>query len=58
MIYQHVENKRKIIAEIGRRLAPEGYFILGAAESLMGLSENFDLVQIDKAVVYKKKSPH
>jgi chemotaxis protein methyltransferase CheR len=55
LIYQNVENKRKIIAEIARRLVPGGYLILGAAESLMGLSEDFEMRQIDRAVLYERK---
>ena len=54
LIYQNVEKKRKIIAEIHRRIAPGGYLILGAAESLMGLSDEFEMKQVDKAVVYEK----
>lgn len=55
LIYQNVENKRKIVAEIARRLVPGGYLILGAAESLMGLSEDFEMRQIDRAVIYERK---
>jgi chemotaxis protein methyltransferase CheR len=55
LIYQNVENKRKILGEIARRMVPGGYLILGAAESLMGLSDDFEMRQIDRAVVYERK---
>ena len=54
LIYQNIEKKRKIIAEIHKRMAPGGYLIMGAAESLMGISEDFTMKQIDKAAVYEK----
>jgi chemotaxis protein methyltransferase CheR len=56
LIYQSVEKKRKIISEIARRMAPGGYLVLGAAESLMGLSDDFEQKQLDRAVIYEKKS--
>lgn len=56
LIYQSVEKKRKIVAEIAKRMSPGGYLVLGAAESLMGLSDDFEMRQIDRAVVYEKKS--
>jgi chemotaxis protein methyltransferase CheR len=55
LIYQSVENKSKIIKEIYHHLNPGGYLILGAAESLFGLSQDFDQLVHGSAVFYRKK---
>ncbi len=56
LIYQSVENKKKVLGEIAKRLNPGGWLILGAAESLIGLSADFAQRTIEGAVVYQKKS--
>lgn len=56
LIYQNVENKKKVIAEIHKHMAPGGHLILGAAESLMGLSNDFAQIEYDRTVVYKKSN--
>ena len=56
LIYQSVENKIKIIKEIWNHLNPGGYLVLGAAESLFGLSQDFDQLVHGTAVFYRKKS--
>ncbi|MCX6125899.1 MAG: chemotaxis protein CheR, partial [Proteobacteria bacterium] len=53
LIYQSVENKKKVIAKIARLLNPGGILVLGAAESLIGLSEEFKLVRVDRACYYE-----
>lgn len=56
LIYQSVENKKKVLEAILEVLRPGGYLILGAAESLFGLSNAFEQVGDEKTIVYVKKA--
>jgi chemotaxis protein methyltransferase CheR len=56
LIYQSVENKIKIITEIAKKIKPNGYLILGAAESLFGLSNEFNQISDSQAILYQKKA--
>ena len=53
LIYQSVERKREILSRLYRQLEPHGYLILGSSESLIGLSDDFEMVRTDKAVLYR-----
>lgn len=56
LIYQNVDSKIAIINHISQFLKESGVMVLGSGESLIGLSSSFDLVNIDNAVIYSKKS--
>jgi chemotaxis protein methyltransferase CheR len=56
LIYQNVERKISILKRMHTALAPGGFLILGAAESLIGLSEDFSSVNADGVVLYRKKT--
>jgi chemotaxis protein methyltransferase CheR len=56
LIYQSVENKIKILNELAKKIKPNGYLILGAAESLFGLSSEFNQIAESSAILYQKKA--
>lgn len=55
LIYQSVERKREIIKKLRAQLSATGFLVLGAAESLLGLSDDFDLVRYKNVSLYRPK---
>jgi chemotaxis protein methyltransferase CheR len=52
MIYFQLADKKRILEEFFRLLAPGGYLCLGSSESLLGVDERFALVG---QAIYQKK---
>ncbi len=55
LIYQSTKGKQDIIERLYSRLEDGGYLLLGAAESLLGISDAFEMVQTPKATLYQKR---
>lgn len=54
LIYFEVDVKKKIIEKLYSKLNPGGYLVLGAAESLVGLSDSYVPVKLGEANYYQK----
>lgn len=54
LIYQSIENKTRVLDKIYDLLVPGGYLVLGAAESIFGLSNKFELISDEKTILYRK----
>lgn len=54
LIYQSIEGKKDIIERIHNQIKPGGYFVLGAGESLIGLSKRFELKKNGNVIFYQK----
>jgi len=53
LIYFDVETKKKILANVRRVMRPDGYFMLGSAESTMNIDEKFRRVQVGRTSCYQ-----
>lgn len=54
MIYQSPEGKKEIVSRLYDCLENGGFLVLGAAESLIGISNSFEMVRTEKATIYRK----
>ena len=52
-IYFAEEFKTNLFARLAERLVPGGYVLLGAAESMLGYSDAFELREHKKSVYYR-----
>ncbi len=53
LIYFDVATRRKLLRQVRRLLRPDGYLLLGSAETTLNLDELFDRVRVGKAVFYQ-----
>ena len=56
LIYFANDVKSKILNQFATALNPGGYLILGASESLSGLTDRFEMVRCNPGIIYKLKS--
>jgi chemotaxis protein methyltransferase CheR len=54
LIYFDVASRRRLVATFHRKLARGGYLLLGHTESLINLSTAFELVHLERDMVYRK----
>jgi chemotaxis protein methyltransferase CheR len=50
LIYFDEETKKSVLRRLSQRLAPDGFFMLGAAETVIGLSSDFDYHPSEKSL--------
>lgn len=56
LIYFSGDVKSKILNQFAGALNPGGYLILGASESLTGLTDRFEMIRCNPGIIYKLKS--
>jgi chemotaxis protein methyltransferase CheR len=56
LIYFDLETKKKIVERVYNSLGKRGYLFLGGAETLLGITDVFNQIRIDKTCCYQKKT--
>ncbi|PSU32133.1 CheR family methyltransferase [Photobacterium lutimaris] len=55
LIYFSPEMKAKVLNQMAASLNPGGYLLLGASESLTGLTDRFEMIRCNPGIIYKLK---
>lgn len=55
LIYFAPDMKAKVLNQMAASLNPGGYLLLGASESLTGLTDKFEMVRCNPGIIYKLK---
>ncbi len=53
LIYFDIATKRQILARVREIMRPDGYLVLGGAETTLNLGDTFERVQIGRAPMYR-----
>lgn len=56
LIYFAPDVKKKILAQFRGSLNPDGYLILGASESISGLSDDYAMIRCNPGIIYQRKN--
>ena len=55
LIYFSPEMKAKVLNQMAASLNPGGYLLLGASESLTGLTDKFEMIRCNPGIIYRLK---
>src|SRR6516165_11170097 len=55
LIYFDIPTRKRILAWARRTLRPDGYMLLGAAETTLNVDDNFERVQFGNTVCYRQR---
>jgi chemotaxis protein methyltransferase CheR len=56
LIYFEVPMKREILSQVRRVMMPDGYLVLGCAESTISLDDHFERIAVEKTACYRPRS--
>jgi chemotaxis protein methyltransferase CheR len=55
LIYFDVVKKKEILVKVRRQLRPDGYLLLGGAETTLNLDDNYERVQFGITAYYQPR---
>jgi chemotaxis protein methyltransferase CheR len=55
LIYFDIEMKKEILRRVHRQLQPDGYMLMGGAESTLNLNDDFERVQYETTAYYRPR---